>query len=63
MNVKVSDKIYRLFEILSEVYIPEEPFNELNFFTYAYFVVMIVTEINNSSLSDKPNLASVISRV
>ena len=47
INIKVSDKIYSLFETLAEVYVPEPPFNEHNFFTYAYFVVMIVTEVNN----------------
>lgn len=41
--MKISDKIYRLFEILNEVYEPEHPFNEMNFFTYAYFIIMIVT--------------------
>jgi hypothetical protein len=63
VNIKVSDKIYRLFEILSEVYIPEYPFNELNFFTYAYFVVMVVTEINNDSVINKPTFNSVLARV
>ena len=27
VNVKISDKIYRLFELLAEIYEPKPPFN------------------------------------
>jgi hypothetical protein len=55
--------VYRLFEILSEVYVPEPPFNELNFFQYAYFIIMIVTETNNENITKKPTIADVLGRV
>ena len=63
INIKVSDKIYSLFETLAEVYVPETPFNQHNFFTYAYFVVMIVTEVNNDSVTEKPTFNKVLQRV
>ena len=63
VNVKISDKIYRLFELLSEVHTPQPPFDEMSFFTYAYFVIMVVTELNSPSITNKPTLASVLARV
>ena len=63
INAKISDKIYRLFEILSEVYSPEAPFDEMSFFTYAYFIIMVVTELNNPAVTAKPTLSSVLARV
>jgi hypothetical protein len=34
-----------------------------SFFTYAYFVIMVVTELNNPAVTNKPTLPSVLSRV
>lgn len=45
------------------MYHPEPPFDELNFFTYLYFVIMVVTELNNPAVTNKPTLAAVVGRV
>lgn len=35
----------------------------MSFFTYAYFIIMVVTELNNPAVTAKPTPSSVLARV
>ncbi len=66
MNIKVSDTIYLLVELLDEVYTPHKQgaLREENvFFQYAYFIMMIVTESSQAENKDKITLEKILKRV
>ncbi len=72
INVNVSEKIYRLLELLYDVYDFDLHGNEAEkkaikkddaLFQYMYMIIMINTELHNPNLQKKPSVAEVIERI